>query len=160
MEKTGESEIDPIGKGMPDDSDNDYEFKKVLFKPAVSRRQFHRRFYRCYKGGKEHSHFFRPCPKTCSNIKDALLRIPKRKKRVAEKVEEEKENVFWGLQAIEGVSLVRICLYHALFVAGPFVFWGLWLTVMGHLGDLQNASIPFLTALGLLSIFWFLLGHR
>lgn len=145
---------------MPHDSDHDYEFKKVGFKPPVSPRQFHRRFYRCYKGGKRHSHFYSACKQKCSEAKDALLRIPKRKDRVAERVDEDKENIFWGLQAVEGISFVRICLCHALFISGPFIFWGLWLTVVGHPGDLQNASIPFLVALGFLSIFWFLLGHK
>lgn len=145
---------------MPHDSDHDYEFKKVGFKPPVSSRQSHRRIYHCYKGGKRHNHFFRPCKQKCSDAKDALLRIPKRKERVAEKVDEDKENILWGLQAIEGISFVRICLCHAVFVSCPFIFWGLWLTIMGHEGDLQNASIPFLAVLGILSIFWFLLGHR
>lgn len=88
MEKTGEGEIDPIERGIPSDTDINYEFKKVGWKPPVSPRQFRRRFYHCYKGGNRHRHFLSICKQTCTEAKDALLRTPKKKERVPDTVDE------------------------------------------------------------------------
>jgi hypothetical protein len=47
-----------------------------------------------------------------------------------------------------------------LILLPPLIFWFLWLFQWGHSGDLQNASVPFLSALGLISLFWFPLINK
>lgn len=96
MEKTAESEMDPIAGGapIPHDTDTNYELKRVGWKPPVSPLQFRRRFYHYYKGGKRHLHFFSLCKQSCTDAKDALMRIPKKKEKIPDTVDETKENVF------------------------------------------------------------------
>jgi len=62
---------------------------------------------------------------------------------------------FWGIIAKERISFFTVAFYHIIVLLPPFVFWFSWLFLWGHSGDLQNASVPFLSALGLLSLFWF-----
>jgi hypothetical protein len=132
----------------------EYKFSRVDLKPPISPRKFYRRFYCCYKGGQKHSHYLRSCLKNCCDQDEALLRIPKRIGKVL--VNGDTTPVFWGLQAVEGISALRVVIYHALFLVGPTIFWALWLTTMGHRADLQNASVPFSAAVAFLSVFWFL----
>jgi hypothetical protein len=43
-------------------------------------------------------------------------------------------------------------LYHGVLLAGGVAFFIYWL--VKHPGDLQNASVPLFTALGLMASFW------
>ena len=45
-----------------------------------------------------------------------------------------------------------VVTYHCLMVAGPFVFWGLWLKY--HPDDVQSAAVPVTVVIGALSMFW------
>lgn len=110
------------------------------------------------KAKKKHAHRFRSCRKPCRIKNDALEKIPKRDREVIEEGDAREE--FWGLLVVEEIQFLRVFAYHVTFIAGPFVFWALWLTVMGHPGDLQGASVPFTVALGLMSLFWFPFWHR
>jgi len=118
------------------------------------------RYYECLTGGVSHTHWWRACRKQCRKRKDALEKIPKRDREVIEDGDERE--IFWGLLAVEEIQFVRVLLYHILCLAGPFVFWVLWMK-MGHPGDLQNASIPITVALGflgLLSSSWLVLSGK
>ena len=55
------------------------------------------------------------------------------------------------------VSFVMIALYHFVILTPTLVFWLLWLFYWDHGGDLQNASVPFFSALGLIGLMWFYL---
>jgi hypothetical protein len=146
---------------MPDVKDPEYHFvpKPADPMPPISEHEFNRKFYNCYRGSKRHRHFLGiTCRKTCRPANDALDRIPKRDRQVI--IEGDKREIFWGLLAREAVSFRRVVVYHVIFLSAPFVFWVLWLLKWGHSGDWQNASVPFLAALGLLSLFWFPLMHK
>ena len=68
---------------------------------------------------------------------------------------------FWGLYVVENISFLRVAVFHAVVIVPAVVFWFLWLFYWGHGGDLQNASVPFLCALGVVSLFWYpLYGGR
>jgi hypothetical protein len=88
----------------------------------------------------------------------SLDRVPKRNRRLVE--DGTDRTTFWGLLAIEALCFWKVLLYHVLFLLFPFVFWVLWLTVMKHPADLQNASVPVVSAVGFLSIFWAMLTYK
>lgn len=130
--------------------------------PPISIHEFRRRFYAC---SKRHSSLttrimckLHKCRNPCRRSRTALERIPKRKRRVEE--DGDSREVFWGIQAIERLSFAVVATYHVFVLAPPLVFWLLWLFYWDHQGDMQNASVPFLTALGILSLFWFPLIHK
>ena len=80
----------------------------------------------------------------------ALKCIPKRKLEVEIKTDEREH--MWGLQAQHVISFFRVLIYHCLVLGGTFGFWAWWL--VKHPDDLQNAAIPVMIALTLLSLFW------
>jgi hypothetical protein len=98
---------------------------------------------------------FHRCSHFCPTTVNRLDRIPKRSER--RQLEAPGQEDAWGLHAIEYISAVRVVIYHFLIFTGPLVFWGLWLWYWGHDSDLQNASIPFLAVISLLSMFWALI---
>jgi hypothetical protein len=147
---------------MPDITNPEYEFtpKPADPMPPVSRHEFKRKFYSCYKGGKKHHHFLRGCRRQCRRKADALERIPKRDREIIE--DGDGREIFWGLLADEEIQALRVVIYNVILLAGPIAFWILWLK-MGHPGDLQNASVPVTIALSsfaMLSSFWMLLRKR
>lgn len=151
---------------MPKTTDpgfNEYSFIPKPIGPAdpnppLTRDEFKKRYYSCYKGKRRNSHFIVSCRKKCRNKNDALEKVPKRDREVNE--EGDSREFFWGLRAAEEIQFIIVSIYIALVFVTVFVFWALWLTTMDHPGDLQNASVPFTTAMGLLSIFVFLLSLR
>lgn len=61
-------------------------------------------------------------------------------------------DVAWGLEAKHRISAAYVFIYHVLIVAGPFAVFGWWMSV--HTGDQQNAGVPIIIVLSLLSLFW------
>ncbi len=63
----------------------------------------------------------------------------------------------WGAKAVEEPYLIILIMYHVLMFAGPFGFWGWWLTFEhARTGqwDLQDAMVP-ATVVGIsVSLFW------
>lgn len=150
---------------MPPATDGDYEFEgkldTVREAPVCG---FNGKFYGCKKD----------CIRAWLDILDslheckgrnlcgsyrALQRVPKRLRKWQIDIPVGKEKA-WGLNAIFAVSGYKVTLYHLVIVAGPLVFWGLWLKKWPR--DLQNASVPLLTTIGLCSLFWALFAsfHR
>ncbi len=86
-----------------------------------------------------------------------LDRLPKRQRKWEIDRDEEKEEA-WGLNAVSAVSFYKVTLYHMLILAGPTVFWGLWLKKGPT--DWQNASVPFFAVVVLLSLFWLPFAHN
>ena len=147
----------PRGEDMPE-HDPDYKYvpkprKSTDPMPPIDPHEFKTRFYSCYRGGQRHKHILFPCNKEVYRPDDdGLDRIPKRTKALA--VEIPKRGFFWGLHAQENISLLMVALYNFLLLVSPFVFWICWLFVWNHSGDLQNASIPTVVVVALLSMFW------
>jgi hypothetical protein len=149
-----------INDEVPPDYHLQYEFyprpPKTI--PPIKPWEFKCRFYTCFQGGSKHRHLFLKCRKPCRLKKDALDRIPKCDRSVIE--EGDQREIFWGLLAVEQISFAMVAMYHFLILAPTFVFWMLWLFVWGHRSDLQNASVPFLSTIPLLSLFWLMLVKR
>ena len=102
--------------------------------------------------------YLHQCSRPCSRPRGAIARIPK-KIREFEEGGSDRE-IMWGILGVELLSFYMVALYHFLILIPPSVFWFLWLFVFKHRGDLQNASVPFLMALGLISLFWFPVLNR
>lgn len=149
-----------IAKSMPETANPEYVFVPNDMNPAcpISPDEFRLRFYECYRGGeKRHRHHFRNCRKQARPKRDCVDLIPKRRSNVVE--DSDETDRFWGLLAVEYPAFWIVATYQVLFITGPFVFWILWLSVFGQKGDWQNASVPVLVALGLMTVFWFPFLH-
>jgi hypothetical protein len=161
FEKIDDNEIVLRGPGIPDPENKNYQYQPKPMKklPPVSEHEFRRRFYTCHKRCLtakvpfSRFLFFHRCRKPCRPLHDALDRIPKKVWRVEE--EGDAREFFWGIHGVERISFCMVAFYHLVILLPPLVFWFLWLFWWGHSGDLQNASVPFLSALGLISLFWF-----
>jgi len=62
------------------------------------------------------------------------------------------DDVAFGLEADYMLSLRILAAYHILTIVSAFVFWGYWMA--RHPGDLQSASVPLMTVLALIMVFW------
>jgi hypothetical protein len=51
--------------------------------------------------------------------------------------------LFWGLHAVERISVLKTAAYHLIVLLPSFIFWFLWLFDWGRSGDLQNGSVLF-----------------
>jgi hypothetical protein len=92
--------------------------------PPLSKHLFEAMYYTCPT----------PCtkwvPHNCSsppNTGTIVTRFPKR----AKEFHRDQTSPIWGLEAVFSVSAARIVIYHLIIVAGPFVFFGLWLGARG-----------------------------
>ena len=159
--KYDHEEIDTLEPSMPDPHDLQYRYcpKPVDHMPPISAREFRHRFYACPTDCCQRRRLipsglrtFHRCKRPCRRSLAALDRIPKKESSVEQSG--DSREVFWGIQAVEEPSFAAICIYHILILLAPLTFWFLWLLYWGHRGDLQNASVPFLTVLTLLSLFW------
>ncbi|KAK0706094.1 hypothetical protein B0T26DRAFT_788486, partial [Lasiosphaeria miniovina] len=142
---------------FPDPSDAAYAFAPKPPKPVppINAHEFKRRFYACPRLD-PHIRYLPGSGHTCARytgVSGALGRIPKRDAPLSTRAPDRE--VVWGLVAVECPSLARVFAYHVLALAGPFAFWVVWQTKLGHGDDWQNASIPFAVVCVLLSMFWF-----
>ncbi|KAL2836694.1 hypothetical protein BJX68DRAFT_259827 [Aspergillus pseudodeflectus] len=77
-----------------------------------------------------------------------IQRIPKRTRCF----QGDQSSPIWGLEAKFAISFAYILMYHCVILAGPFVFFAIWLRY--HPDNLQDASVPVTIVLGSLSLFW------
>jgi hypothetical protein len=84
----------------------------------------------------------------CGNA--ILERIPKRKCRL--QLTDNQPEEAWGLKAHYTPHFLLVLVYHCLVFVSTFAFWAWWLFV--HPDDLQNASVPFMAAVAIVSMFW------
>jgi hypothetical protein len=130
--------------------------------PPISAHEFRRRFYACYRrcsiSKVVRLRFSHKCWRPCRYSSEALDRIPKKNMRLEERG--SAREFFWGIHGVERISFFTVATYHLLILLPPLIFWFLWLFQWGNFGDLQNASVPFLSALGLISLFWFPLINK
>lgn len=80
----------------------------------------------------------------------ALDRIPKRNGAFA--LEAGGREFVWGILAQHSISYILVFMYHALVLAGLFAFWIWW--QVRHPGDMQNATVPVMVFVALLSLVW------
>jgi hypothetical protein len=78
-------------------------------------------------------------------------RIPRKNQRFETKSHQIGESAY-GIEANYVISAAMMTLYHGVLLAGGVAFFIYWL--VKHPGDLQNASVPLFTALGLMASFW------
>ena len=64
----------------------------------------------------------------------------------------------FGIEADYVLSLRILAAYHLMTIVPAFAFWMYWLSK--HPGDWQNASVPLLTVLALITVFWIMTGKR
>ena len=84
-----------------------------------------------------------------------LSRIPK-KKGDFDVSEKGGERVAFGIEADYVPSMIVFAIYHLLAILPSFAFWSYWLAY--HEGDWQNASVPLLTTVALITVFWITIG--
>ena len=73
-------------------------------------------------------------------------------------LDEAGEEVAFGIEADYMVCFKRLAIYHLLLIIGPVIFWGVWM--WKHPGDWQNASVPLLAVIALMTVFWFMFDRR
>ncbi|KAH8752790.1 hypothetical protein F5883DRAFT_691293, partial [Diaporthe sp. PMI_573] len=61
---------------------------------------------------------------------------------------------FWGIIPYEKISWSRVLLYNLVCISPFLIFFLLWLSPLGVVNDLQNASVPVTIVLSLLTLFW------
>lgn len=146
---------------MPSSRDRDYSYNASRNPPILST-VFNTSFYgckkACIKSQVDLLCLFHECKgrNHCGKFR-VLERLPKRRRKWDIDRDEEKEEA-WGLNAVFAVSFYKVALYHMLILAGPVVFWGLWLKKWP--ADWQNASVPFFAVVVLLSLFWLPFAHN
>lgn len=131
-------------------SDKDYHYdpragERDVRNPPISPHHFQTLFYACP------SPCTWPFPHDCITLianTANLARIPKRTREF----EKDQSSPIWGFETVFAVSFSYVLAYHVVMVAGPFIFWGLWMKF--HPDDLQNASVPITVVIGALSLFW------
>jgi hypothetical protein len=64
----------------------------------------------------------------------------------------------FGIEADYVLSLRILAAYHLLTIIPAFAFWAFWLS--NNPGDWQNASVPLVTVLALITVFWIMAGKR
>ncbi|KAL7936336.1 hypothetical protein V8C35DRAFT_254880 [Trichoderma chlorosporum] len=134
-------------RDLPSDKDYHYDPRageRDARNPPISPHLFQILFYACC------SPCTWPFPHDCIHLLDTynLTRIPKRTREF----ERDPSSPIWGFETVFAVSFSYVLAYHCLMVAGPFIFWGLWLKF--YPDDLQDASVPITVVIGCLSLFW------
>lgn len=135
--------------------------------PPITPHQFYELFYSCYDSEslrhRLHSVLSTvvPMASTCDvldNISDEfLLCLPKRDTSVnaaAQFAGGDKFDVFWGLVARERRSTARVIMYTLASLVPSLVFAFEWMFSWNHLGDLQNASVPFTATCAIWGLLW------
>jgi hypothetical protein len=89
--------------------------------------------------------------RTNSGYYDVLKCLPRRK-YVWNLDHSDATSEAWGLYAKVDLSFFRTIVYHVIILSGPAAFWGWWLHQWPT--DWQNATVPMMVSLALLSPFW------
>jgi hypothetical protein len=138
-----------------------------MLEPPISPHQFYELYYSYYDSEslnhRLHSILYTvvPMASTCDvldNISDEfLLCLPKRDTSInsaAQFTRGDKLEVFWGLVARERRSTARVIVYTLASLVPSLIFAFEWIFGWGHLGDLQNASVPFTATCAMLGLLW------
>lgn len=150
----------PGPKELPPVWNQDYKYDASR-NPPILQTVFNAKFYgcnkACIKSQLDLLCFFHECTgrNHCGKYR-ILERLPKRQRKWETDRDEEPEEA-WGLNVAFGVSFFTVVVYHMLILAGPVIFWGIWLKSWPR--DWQNASVPFFAVAVLLSLFWLPFSH-
>lgn len=79
-----------------------------------------------------------------------LQQLPRRLRKW--NIDKDEKDEAWGLNAVFAVSFCRVVLYHLLILTGSLLFWGIRLGKWARVW--QNASVPFMAVVALVSLFW------
>jgi hypothetical protein len=93
-----------------------------------------------------------------SPLSDRLKCIPKKKSQFAVQLEQDADDVAWGIEADYALSFLLLTVYHLIPLLSGFGFWIYWLVY--HPGDWHNASVLFLTTVALMAVFWVPFGYH
>ena len=94
----------------------------------------------------------------CTRIKarahnhEILELLPKKLSQLD--VNSDHRQIFWGLYARQQIHFFRVLMYNVICITPMIWFFFMWLFVWGHDGDQQNASVPLMMMMALLSLFW------
>jgi len=152
------------GEGLPDPDgfSHDYEYlprpptaKNPLIDPEL--------FAKCLEACDEDCMWsaFGPPLHDCfqlSSLPDILRCIPKKKSEFDVQSKPKVEDFAWGLEAGYAVSFLFLSVYHLIPIVSGFGFWVYWM--VSHSGDLQNASVPTIANLALMTFFWVLFAYH
>ena len=120
--------------------------------------EFKKRFYECSTWFAHSYVFF--CSKKCKCIKIAakshnrelLHLLPKRMSPFDEN--SETRECFWGLYAKNDIKFFRVMVWNLVCMSPLLWFFFMRLFIWGPNWDMQNAVVPAMLALGLMSHFW------
>ncbi|KAF2679311.1 hypothetical protein K458DRAFT_346974 [Lentithecium fluviatile CBS 122367] len=139
-------------KDLPCDPEYIYQPRPpIATNPPISRHEFEMHLNACDTPCRWSWLFFHECMPPL-DTSTSIGSIPKRNKQFDITNPTTSNKPSEGLEAKHTVSALYVFLYHILILAGPFGFWAWWTTE--HPGDLQNAVVPVMVAIGLLSCFW------
>jgi hypothetical protein len=95
-----------------------------------------------------------PCAraKAKAHNRDIIELLPKKNSQLDMNADER--IYFWGLYARQEISFFRVLVYNAICISPCIWFFFMWLFPWSHSGDQQNASVPLMTMLSFLSVFW------
>ncbi|ETS80630.1 hypothetical protein PFICI_08159 [Pestalotiopsis fici W106-1] len=157
---------------LPDAQESlDYDFTRAVDdgRPPISHEFFHQSYhncpYICRRRGFMHQVW---CNSKGDDVEargtgaeNHLPKIPKRYEKWDPERDPDCAQACWGLSAFELPNIIGCILYtFVLPVTLAVVFWILWLSDMGHEGDLQNATVPLFIFLALWAVLWTTIGKR
>jgi hypothetical protein len=87
-----------------------------------------------------------------SPLSGRLRCIPKKKSEFVVESEQAIDDVAWGIEANYAIPFLLLSIYHLVPLLSSFGFWIHWL--VRRPGDRQNASVPALTTIALMAVFW------
>jgi hypothetical protein len=140
-------ELARICHELPHDSEYHYQPRPPAQHddPPIVPHEFYRRFY-----------YVKTCLPLPQN--EALSRIPKRRKHFQVDLHVGGREDMWGLHAEVRPFFWMVAAWMLIILVGGFVFWGWWMS--RHLGDWQNASVPFTAVLGCMMMLLLPLNER
>jgi hypothetical protein len=119
--------------------------------PPITKHEFHKRFYNTCEQPSSWHLPWHECLRFCTGGGHALAVVPKRIRPL--EMGYDKREKFWGIFAQEQRSAIWVFCYFLLAMSPSISFFFLWLFPWGHRGDLQNASVPVMSTIALLSVF-------
>ncbi|KAF2679312.1 hypothetical protein K458DRAFT_314529 [Lentithecium fluviatile CBS 122367] len=154
FEKFDEHAVTPRKKDEWPDPKYDYYPKDIVEMPPITEHEFNKRFYSCAPK------FHILCHKNCHCFKiqkqahnrEIINLLPKKLSQFDD--QSDQRDLFWGLYARQQPLFWRVGVYNALCISPLVWFFFMWIFHWGHDGDMQNASVPLMIMMSLLSVFW------
>lgn len=157
FEKYDEEEVAPREKNKyPGQNDPRYHPSPVgIHIPPITPHEFKKRYDFC---APQPFHFRHHRKCHCVRLKrqihsrEIISLLPRKLARLDEL--SDSRELFWGLYARQKIYFWRILVYNVVCISPLIWFFFMWLFRWGHDKDMQNASVPLMVMISLLSIFW------